>query len=204
MTRKAVVLSMAVLVMVVSTACARRPQSAGTSAPAPSGAAGTAPGGGQAGGDTAARAGSDAGTGAAGARDARATPVGPEAPVVPRPTVKEFTAVADLKDVYFDFDRYDIRPADARTLESNAKWLKDNAGYLLLIEGHADERGTDAYNMALGERRAKATMNYLVAQGIQATRINVVSYGEERPSCRERNEGCWARNRRAHFLVKPQ
>jgi peptidoglycan-associated lipoprotein len=89
-------------------------------------------------------------------------------------------------------------------LDANAQWLKSNAAYLVLIEGHADERGTDSYNVALGERRAKATMNYLLAQGIQAGRINIVSYGEERPSCRERTEGCWARNRRAHFLVKPQ
>ena len=74
----------------------------------------------------------------------------------------------------------------------------------MLIEGHADERGTVEYNLALGERRAKAAMNYLVAQGVQASRFTVISYGEERPFCTEHNEACWSKNRRAHFLVKAQ
>jgi len=74
----------------------------------------------------------------------------------------------------------------------------------LLIEGHCDERGTNEYNLALGERRAKATMNYLVSQGIQANRITIISYGEERPICTEKTEACWAKNRRANFLVKPR
>ena len=73
---------------------------------------------------------------------------------------------------------------------------------LVLIEGHCDERGTNEYNLALGERRAKATMNYLVSQGVQAARITIISYGEERPLCTEKTEACWARNRRAHFLTK--
>ena len=74
----------------------------------------------------------------------------------------------------------------------------------MLIEGHCDERGTNEYNLALGERRAKSTMNYLVSQGIQASRITIISYGEERPVCTEKTEECWAKNRRAHFLVKPR
>jgi peptidoglycan-associated lipoprotein len=113
-------------------------------------------------------------------------------------------AVAALKDVNFDFDKYDIRPADAKVLDTNAAWLKTNARNLLLIEGHCDERGTPEYNLALGERRAKAAMSYLVALGIPASRISIISYGEERPLCRESGEACWAKNRRAHFLVKPQ
>ena len=72
----------------------------------------------------------------------------------------------------------------------------------MLIEGHCDERGTNEYNLALGERRAKATMNYLVAQGVQANRITIISYGKERPVCTEKNEACWTQNRHAHFLVK--
>jgi peptidoglycan-associated lipoprotein len=84
----------------------------------------------------------------------------------------------------------------------NAAWLKDNTHTLLLIEGHADERGTNEYNLALGARRAKAAADYLVSQGVLATRISTVSYGEERPLCAQRTEACWARNRRAHFLVK--
>jgi peptidoglycan-associated lipoprotein len=122
------------------------------------------------------------------------------APATP-PAPSEFTATANLKDVFFDFDKYDIRPNDAKTLDSNATWLKSNNN-LVLIEGHCDERGTNEYNLALGERRAKATMNYLVAQGVQANRITIISYGKERPTCTEHSEACWAQNRRAHFLVK--
>lgn len=120
-----------------------------------------------------------------------------------RPLVDDFTAVRDLVDVYFELDHYTIRPGDAAVLDSNARWLRSNRS-LVLIEGHCDERGTSEYNLALGERRAQATMNYLVSQGIAASRITVVSYGKERPQCTEHTEGCWRRNRRAHFLVKPQ
>jgi len=107
-----------------------------------------------------------------------------------------------LKDIYFDFDKYDIRPGDAKILDENAKWLKTNTNALILVEGHADERGTNEYNLALGERRAKATMNYLASQGVQAGRVTVISYGKERPQCTERNEQCWGKNRRAHLLAK--
>ena len=120
-----------------------------------------------------------------------------------RPKPGEFRAVPELKDIHFDFDRYDIRPGDAAILDANARWLKQN-DLLVLIEGHADERGTNAYNLALGERRAKAAMNYLVAQGVAASRITVLSYGEERPVCTAHEEACWALNRRAHFLVRPR
>src|SRR5499426_1792800 len=122
------------------------------------------------------------------------------APATP-PRPSEFAENANLKDVYFDFDKYDIRPNDAKILDTNAAWLKTNDN-LVLIEGHADERGTNEYNLALGERRAKSTMNYLVSQGVQASRITIISYGEERPLCTEHTEECWARNRRAHFLTK--
>jgi len=130
-----------------------------------------------------------------------AAPSGPAtAPGTP-PSPSEFSANPALKDVYFDFDKYDIRPADAKILDENAGWLKRN-DTLVLIEGHCDERGTNEYNLALGERRAKATMNYLVSQGIQANRITIISYGEERPVCTEKTESCYAKNRHAHFLVK--
>jgi peptidoglycan-associated lipoprotein len=127
---------------------------------------------------------------------------GVTAPVTPPPTPREFVAVPELRDIHFDFDRYDIRPADAKILDENAKWMKANPNYLILVEGHCDERGTNEYNLALGERRAKSTMNYLVAQGVNANRFTIISYGEERPLCTEKHEGCWSRNRRAHFLVK--
>jgi peptidoglycan-associated lipoprotein len=103
----------------------------------------------------------------------------------------------------FDFDRYDLRPQDKEALAKNADWLKAHAGALLLIEGHADERGTNEYNLALGERRAKAARDYLASLGIDGGRVTLISYGEERPLCTERAESCWARNRRGHFLVKP-
>ncbi|HET6369121.1 MAG TPA: OmpA family protein, partial [Pseudomonadales bacterium] len=89
----------------------------------------------------------------------------------PRPS--EFSENTNLKDVFFEFDRYDVRAGDARILDGNAAWLKSNANNLVLIEGHCDERGTNEYNLALGERRAKSTMNYLVSQGIQANRITI-------------------------------
>jgi peptidoglycan-associated lipoprotein len=121
-----------------------------------------------------------------------------------RPAVRDFAAVPDLRDIFFDFDKYDIRPGDAKMLDANAAWLKSNPNHLVLIEGHCDERGTNEYNLALGERRAKSTMNYLVSQGVQANRITIISYGEERPTCMEKSEACWAKNRRSHFLVKPR
>jgi len=118
------------------------------------------------------------------------------------PAPKEFVAPAALRNIHFDFDRYDIRTMDAQILQENARWLKANPGALVLIEGHADERGTNEYNLALGERRAKATRDYLVSLGVEGGRITIISYGEERPFCAERHEGCWSQNRRAHFLIK--
>ena len=125
----------------------------------------------------------------------------PPVPTAP-PAPSEFTAIEALKGIHFDFDKSDIRPGDATILDTNAAWMKDNPDYLILIEGHCDERGTNEYNLALGERRAKATMSYLVAQGVQADRITLISYGKERPLCAEKNEQCWSKNRRAHFLAK--
>jgi peptidoglycan-associated lipoprotein len=173
------------------TGCARRPATVAASAAAPAPAAAPSPA-------------------PAPAPSSPSAPPAPPAPVAaapaqaPRPVPKEFMAVAALKEVYFDFDKYDIRAEDAKTLDTNATWLKSNGENLVLIEGHCDERGTNEYNLALGERRAKATMNYLVSQGIQANRITIISYGEERPVCTEKTEACWAKNRRANFLVKPR
>ena len=135
---------------------------------------------------------------------APATPA-PAAPApAPAPMVRpsEFAPDPNLKTIYFDFDKYDVRPGDAKILDGNAAWLKTNANNLLLIEGNCDERGTAEYNLALGEKRAKAAMNYLVAQGIQANRVTIISYGKERPVCAEKTEACWAQNRRDNFLTK--
>jgi peptidoglycan-associated lipoprotein len=188
---------------VVLAGCAKRPATTQAAAPAPTGAAAMTPGsstatqlqpgGGAGGAGTATPSGGGAGA-------AATTPGG----AATRPSPREFTSVADLRDIHFDFDKYDIRPGDAKVLDSNASWLKSNPNHLVLIEGHCDERGTNEYNLALGERRAKSTMNYLVSQGVQASRITIISYGEERPTCPQKNEECWAKNRRAHFLVKPR
>ena len=121
-------------------------------------------------------------------------------PAPARPS--EYAHNAALKDIGFGFDRADIRPADARILDASAAWLASNPRQLVLIEGHCDERGTSDYNLALGERRARAAMNHLMAKGIEANRITIISYGEERPSCTQKTEACWSANRRAHFLVK--
>jgi peptidoglycan-associated lipoprotein len=152
------------------------------------------PGGGMAGGS----AGPGGGPGAPGPGVAGAT--GTTIPGLPSP--KEFQETSSLRDVHFDFDRYEIRTQDKPVLDENAKWLKSNGAAMLLIEGHCDERGTNEYNLALGERRAKATRDYLVSLGIDGGRITVISYGEERPLCTDRAEACWAQNRRSHFLVK--
>jgi len=186
------------VLVVVMVGCAKRPATIAASAPAPTGAAGAT--------------GSPASPSAP--ASSGATPMQPSTPATATPTVspsggarpvpRDFTAIADLKDVFFDFDKYDIRPTDAKMLDANAAWLKSHENMLVLVEGHCDERGTNEYNLALGERRAKATMNYLVAQGVQANRITIISYGEERPVCTEHTEACWAKNRRAHFLIKPR
>jgi peptidoglycan-associated lipoprotein len=120
-----------------------------------------------------------------------------------RPQPSAFAPDNNVQPIYFDFDRYEIRPGDARTLEADAAWLKTN-DTLILIEGQCDERGTVEYNVALGDRRAEATRNYLIAQGIAASRISTVSYGKERPVCTEHTEACWAANRRANLVVKPR
>jgi len=124
-------------------------------------------------------------------------------PPAPRPAPpKDYRAHEALTPIYFDFDKATVRPGDVKILDANAAWLNANPGYLVLIEGHCDERGTSNYNLALGDRRAKAAMNHLVARGIKSDRITIVSYGEERPVCTEHNETCWSKNRRAQFLIK--
>ena len=128
-------------------------------------------------------------------------PVAPPTAVTPAPP-KEYKSNDALKPIYFAFDKSDIRPDDAKVLDVTATYLKANASQLVLIEGHCDERGTNEYNLALGERRAKAAMNYLVSNGVEAGRITTISYGKERPVCSEHNEACWSRNRNDTFLTK--
>jgi peptidoglycan-associated lipoprotein len=137
---------------------------------------------------------------------AQAVPA-PAAPIA-LPRVRDYEAIPELRDVHFDIGKAAIRPGDAGILDANAAWLRAHPEYLVLIEGHCDARGIASnkqeLNMALGERRAEAAMNDLVARGVQPDRITILSYGEERPVCSAQSEECWIQNRRARFLVKPR
>jgi len=107
-----------------------------------------------------------------------------------------------LGDVFFDYDRFQIRKDAMPLLDTNAQWLRDNGSRTVLIEGHCDERGTLAYNLVLGEKRARAAKKYLQDLGIQASQLQITSYGETRPFCKQQNEDCYQQNRRAHFVTK--
>jgi len=107
-----------------------------------------------------------------------------------------------LRDVHFDFDRYDPSTGAREILKGHAAWLKANPRATAQIEGHCDERGTNEYNLALGAKRAESVKRYLIDLGISACALSTTSYGEEIPLCKEQNEACWAKNRRAHFVVK--
>jgi len=178
----------ALLLTTALVGCARRPAMSAAAAPAPSGQA---------------TASAPAESAAPQTTEIISEEQQREVVFAQRPEPSTFAENANVKPVYFDFDRAEIRPDGARTLENDAAWLKAN-DVLILIEGQCDERGTEEYNLALGDRRAHATRSYLMALGIAAERINTVSYGKERPVCTEHAEECWQLNRRAHILVKPR
>ena len=179
-----------VLVLGTGAACAKKPATIGASAPPPTGAT-TGPSAGSHPSSTVVPGGPGAGTSASSA---------PVSSARPKPT--EFIRMADIADIHFDFDKYELRPDAVKIVEGNARLLNGRRNTLILIEGHCDERGTSEYNLALGERRARAAMSGLTARGVDARRVTIVSYGEDRPTCRDHTEACWARNRRATFLVK--
>lgn len=108
---------------------------------------------------------------------------------------------AIFKPVYFDYDQSSIKPAYQPVLEGISKWLADNPTRQVLVEGHCDERGTDEYNLALGERRALAVRRYLVALGVLADHVHTISYGEEKPAAQGSDEAAWSKNRRAEFKI---
>lgn len=116
--------------------------------------------------------------------------------------MKEITDEEDfprnVRDAFFDFDKSDIRADAQQVLTANAEWLKSHPNVSFTIEGHCDERGSEEYNLGLGDRRATAAKNFLVNLGISADRINTISYGKSRPQCTESTEDCWQQNRRAH------
>ena len=134
----------------------------------------------------------------------------PEAPVRRQPEREETRRAEpvpvkrelNLKTIYFDFDRFEIRPDAKRTLLENARLLQEISDAAILVEGHCDERGTLEYNLALGEKRAQSAKNFLIIYGIASSRISTISYGEEKPADYAHNERAWARNRRCAFVLK--
>ena len=132
------------------------------------------------------------GTGGATAPTGPATPSGPV-----KGSQEDFIASVASDRIFFGLDQYDVDAEDQATLQSQAAWLQQNPAVRVTIEGHADERGTRDYNIALGERRANATKNYLASLGIDPGRITTVSYGKERPAALGSDEAAWAQNRRA-------
>jgi peptidoglycan-associated lipoprotein len=128
------------------------------------------------------------------------TPKPPDEPPTPVPGSR--ITSEDLQPAFFDLDSYTLRDDARAALDANARKLRENANVNVTIEGHCDERGTSEYNQALGERRAQAASDYLVAAGIPQSRLRVVSYGKERPFDTGHDESAWAKNRRAHFTVQ--
>jgi len=122
----------------------------------------------------------------------------PASAVAQAPKAPELTAV---KDIFFDFDQAAIRDDSKKTLADNVLWLRANPAAKVTIEGHSDERGSSEYNLALGERRARVTRDFLVAAGIEANRVNTISFGKERPFVLGHDESAWKWNRRAHFTL---
>ena len=139
-------------------------------------------------------------------RPAAPPPPPPAAPAPPPGPSMSQQAFQDFQnqDIFFDYDQYDLRTDARATLDRKASFLNQNSSVRSQIEGHCDERGTNEYNLALGERRANAAKQYLTTAGISAGRLSTISYGEERPLDPGRNEAAWARNRRAHFVITGQ
>ncbi len=132
---------------------------------------------------------------------ARVTVTTPPPPVQPGPTDEQLFA-QNVRDAYFDYDKYDIRADAQQALQADAQFLAQHPGIRFTIEGHCDERGSTEYNLGLGDNRANAAKNFLVQNGVSADRIKTISYGKEKPFCTESNETCWQQNRRAHFVYQ--
>jgi peptidoglycan-associated lipoprotein len=126
----------------------------------------------------------------------------PAPPVAPPSASDEELFSQSVKDVYFDYDKSDIRPDQQSSVQADVAFLGQHVNINVLIEGHCDERGSTEYNLALGDQRANAVKNALTASGVSASRIKTISYGKEKPFCTESNEACWQQNRRGHFLYQ--
>jgi peptidoglycan-associated lipoprotein len=144
-----------------------------------------------------------AGLGGSAVAEARVTVTTPAAVTPSAPVLSDADCFStSIKDAFFDYDSYEIR-ADAReSLLNDARALNERANIRLSIEGHCDERGSEKYNLALGDRRANTAKEFLVNQGINGSRIDTTSYGEEQPFCEEHDEQCWQLNRRAHLAMR--
>ncbi len=144
------------------------------------------------------------GPGGSATASARVTVTAPPPPPPPaaRPLSDAEIFERDVKDAYFDYDKYDIRDDARSVLQGNARALVERTSIRFTIEGHCDERGSEKYNLALGDRRANAAKSFLANQGVAGDRVDTISYGKERNVCTEHNEDCWQRNRRAHFIMR--
>jgi peptidoglycan-associated lipoprotein len=141
------------------------------------------------------------GPGGSASATASVTVNAPPPPPPPPPQVDlDALFLREVRDAYFDFNKSDIRPDARVALSKTADFLKNYPQIKVTIEGHCDERGSTEYNLALGDRRASATKQYLVSLGISTDRISTVSFGKEKPFCMEHNETCWQENRRGHFV----
>jgi len=121
--------------------------------------------------------------------------------IAPSPTDEDLFG-QNVKDVYFDYDKSDIRADQQSSVQADAQFLSQHSNISFTIEGHCDERGSTEYNLALGDRRANTVKNALAAAGVNASRIKTISYGKEKPFCLESNEACWQQNRRGHFVYQ--
>ena len=132
---------------------------------------------------------------------ARVTVTQPPPPPPPQPTATDQELFnQNIKDVFFDYDSYDIRADAQQAIQADAQFLQAHPGISFTIEGHCDERGSTEYNLALGDNRAQAVKNALVQAGVSADRMKTISFGKEKPFCTESNEQCWQQNRRGHFV----
>jgi peptidoglycan-associated lipoprotein len=127
----------------------------------------------------------------------------PPPPPPPAPSVTDEDLFGqNIKDIYFDYDKSEIRGDQQASLQADAAFLSQHTNINFTIEGHCDERGSTEYNLALGDQRASAVKNALTAAGVDASRIKTISYGKEKPFCTESNEACWQQNRRGHFVYQ--
>ncbi len=146
--------------------------------------------------------------GAGGTQDATATVTVTAPPPPPTPTPTPVPTPSDdevfnqnVKDIYFDFDKSDLRPESVQTLAHSAEVIKAHPNWTVQIQGNCDERGSVEYNLALGERRANAALQALTQGGVSASQLKTISFGKEKPVCTESNEDCWQKNRHDHFVL---